>query len=770
MVLRISGFALLFFSCFFQLVAQDIAIGQWRDHLAYNKGTSVAIAGDKIYCAADGNLFLFNKKDETTQRQTKIEGLSDVGAVKVAYNKNQKTLVVAYSNTNIDLITETSIYNLPDIKNKNFSGDKSVNNIFIKDQYAFLACGFGIVKIDLQKKEIKETWFVGNNGDLFINDVTFDGTYFYACTKVGVFKGNGNSAFLSDSRQWVKDTLLPTSNFNTCTFFSNKVFVNEVLGADNGMVWWFDAPNNTWQKLDSTINYGCYSLRSNEDYLSICFGGSVNLYSPSLQFYGYKGGYGGGSAPRESAMEGDEIWIADQNNSLVRARLSNSDYFITKPSGPATNKVYDLSTSHGRIFIAPGDQDQWGKQYNNDGISIFENNEWKAIPGYYIQSQGNNASDILVVLPDPKDTGRFFAAAWGNSIIGFRNRAIESIITNRNSALDSIPGYSFVGVAGLAFDPSGNLWCTNSLVPNGIVVFNNQTKSWDRFFTQNLTGNFRLSKIMVNQFNQKWMIMADGGGLLAFDDNQTIGNKSDDKLRKLGFGEGNGGLPGSDVTAIAEDKNGEIWVGTNEGIAVFYTPGSVFDDSNWEAQKILIEQGGYVENLMENEVVTAIAVDGANRKWIGTATSGVYLMSPDGTRELMHFTEANSPLFSDYIRSIVINGESGEVFFATSKGLLSYKHTATEPDSAFTDVYAYPNPVKGDYDGLIAIKGLVRDCDVKIADISGNLVYTTKALGGQAVWNGQNFSGSKVRSGVYLVYLTNPDGSERLATKVLVTR
>jgi hypothetical protein len=176
MVLRFSGLTLLFFCCFFQLLAQDIAIGQWRDHLAYNRATSVAIAGEKVYCAADGNLFLFDKRDGTTQRQTKVEGLSDVGAKKVAYSKAEKTLVVVYSNTNIDLITDNEIYNLPDIKNKNFAGDKTINNVFVLDQFAYLACGFGIVKLDLRKREIKETWYVGNNGDLAINDVTYDGT------------------------------------------------------------------------------------------------------------------------------------------------------------------------------------------------------------------------------------------------------------------------------------------------------------------------------------------------------------------------------------------------------------------------------------------------------------------------------------------------------------------------------------------------------------------------------------------------------------------
>jgi len=662
MVLRISWFTLLFFSCVFHIAAQDIAIGQWRDHLAYNRATSVAIVDDKVYCAADGNLFYFNRKEGNIVRQTKVEGLSDVGAVKLAYNKGQKTLLVAYSNTNIDLITENKIINLPDIKNKNFAGNKTVNNIFIKDQYAIIACGFGIVKLDMQKQEIKETWYLGSNGDLAVNDVAFDGTYYYALTKVGVFKGNGNSAFLSDNTQWVRDTLLPAGNFNTVAFFNNHIYLNEVVGSDNGIIRWFDNSQNVWDTLDPAITFACFSLKSSESHLLVTFGGSVNLYNTSNQFVDSKGGYGAGSNPKEAAMEGDEIWIADNNASLVKAMLNKGEYLLLKPSGPATNKVYDLSSQGGRIFIAPGDQDQWGKQYNSDGISIFENNEWKVISGFYIQTQGNNATDILVVLPDPKDTGRFFAASWGTAVLAFRNRAVESVLTNRNSSLDTIPGFSFVGVAGMAFDPSGNLWCTNSLVPNGLVVYNNQSRTWDRFFTQNLTGNFRISKIIVNQLNQKWMIMPDGGGLLVFDENGTMGNKSDDKLKKIGFGEGNGEIPGSDVTAIVEDLNGEIWIGTNEGIAVFYTPGSVFESSNWEAQQILIEQGGYVENLLENEVVTAIAVDGANRKWIGTATSGVYLMSPDGTRELLHFTSANSPLFSDYIRAISINGESGEVF------------------------------------------------------------------------------------------------------------
>jgi hypothetical protein len=194
----------------------------------------------------------------------------------------------------------------------------------------------------------------------------------------------------------------------------------------------------------------------------------------------------------------------------------------------------------------------------------------------------------------------------------------------------------------------------------------------------------------------------------------------------------------------------------------------VFDELNWEAQQILIEQGGYVENLLENEIVNCITVDGANRKWIGTANSGVYLISSDGTRELMHFNTDNSPLLSNTIKSIAINGESGEVFFGTNRGIISYKNTATDPDSEFEEVIAYPNPVRSNYSGVIAIKGLVKNCDVRITDIAGNLIYATKSLGGQAIWDGNNFDGRKASTGVYLVYCSNPDGSQRFVTKILI--
>jgi ligand-binding sensor domain-containing protein len=205
------------------------------------------------------------------------------------------------------------------------------------------------------------------------------------------------------------------------------------------------------------------------------------------------------------------------------------------------------------------------------------------------------------------------------------------------------------------------------------------------------------------------------------------------------------------------------------GICVFYSPENFFiPGQNFDAQQILVQEGSYTQYLLENEMVTAIAVDGANQKWIGTDRGGVFLFSPDGTKKIYHFTIDNSPLFSNRITALAINPLTGEVYIGTDKGIISFKSTATEGGDTFSDVYAYPNPVKEGYTGYIAIKGLVQDAEVKITDISGRLIFATKASGGQAIWDGKNFSGKRAKTGVYLVMASNSDGSEKIVTKILI--
>jgi sugar lactone lactonase YvrE len=758
-------FICLTFTCLVQALAQDIAIGQWRDHLAFNQSTSVAKAENLVYCIANGNLFTYDTNDNSLVRATKVKGYSDIAAVKVAYNQSAKAVVIAYANTNIDVVKEGKIINISDIKSKQIFGNKIINNIFMEDRFAYLSCGFGVVVIDLVKLEIKDTYGIGVSGvAIEVKDFASDGTYFYASTVNGVFKALKSNQFLSDFSSWTNESALPNAKFNSIVFYNNKIYANQEVEPFNGRLWRLDLSTNEWSWVDSTIDYKCYGMKVNEGKLMINYAYGIAIYEGNFQLVEVKGGYPKGD-PRDVVFSDGICWLADYNNSMVKSPFQKNEYEFIKPQGPVSNKVFDMDIVNSHLWVVPGDLDGWSNLYNTEGVSHFYNNEWKVISGDTLL-QTNGIFDLINVCVDPNDDERVFCSSWSKGLVQLNGNKIGNYFDHTNSTLDTLAGTPFIYIGGSAIDKDGNIWVSNAFSTNSICVYDNKLKKWDDFVTQNVLGSTRISKITINSINQKWFILPEGGGILVFDDNNSISNKSDDKIKRLGFTPGAGAITGADALAVAEDLNGAMWVGTDKGICVFYTPSAIFDETGFDAQQIKIELGGYVEYLLESEVVKCIAVDGANRKWIGTANSGLYLINADGTQQLEHFTVDNSPLFSNTINDLEIDGETGEMYIATASGILSYKYTATEAKEDYDSVYAYPNPVKQDYQGVIAIKGLVRDCDVKITDVSGRLIYTTKALGGQAIWDGKNFEGRKAQTGVYIVYLTNPDGSKTETTKI----
>jgi ligand-binding sensor domain-containing protein len=337
---------------------------------------------------------------------------------------------------------------------------------------------------------------------------------------------------------------------------------------------------------------------------------------------------------------------------------------------------------------------------------------------------------------------------------------IETIEQDTNQAT-----YGWIRVKGMSFDDNGLLWISNSLVEKGLA-FMTPDGQWQSLETKSYsTRNSHLGNLIIDQQGKKWFYIAKGGGILVYNDNGTPENSSDDNDRRLTTTSGSGGLPSNYVYSMAMDRDGEIWVGTDKGIAVFYDTDRAFE-LDGDAQLVLVEADGYVEPIIANEKVRAIAIDGANRKWFGTQ-SGVFVYSEDGSKQLAHFTEENSPLFSNTINDISINQQNGEIFIATDKGLISYKGRATEGQNTHANVLVYPNPVKESYNGPIAIKNVVENANVKITDIKGNLVQSFTALGGQAVWDGKNKYGERASTGVYLVFTTDPLGIETNVAKIL---
>ncbi|MGE5448102.1 MAG: two-component regulator propeller domain-containing protein, partial [Bacteroidales bacterium] len=422
------------------------------------------------------------------------------------------------------------------------------------------------------------------------------------------------------------------------------------------------------------------------------------------------------------------------------------------------------------LWIASGGRDNaWGNLYSKAQFQLNRNGNWSVFDKNNFPVS-NGFSDIVTVAVDPKDADHVFAASWGGGVLEFKQGKFEKRYDNFNSSLQTqLPNDAqapYVRIGGMAFDSKGNLWVTNSGVGNILSVFQTDGQ-WKSFELKGAANNPYVYKVVVTQNDDKWVITGRGQSMYVLNSNNDVV-----KEQKITAYFSNGKVEQttemSDAGAIAEDKNGELWVGTNAGVAVFTNPAAVWENSVMYATRPASDQNDQLYHpLLEKESITAITIDGANRKWIGTKHSGVFLVSEDGTKELQHFTTENSPLPANDITDIAINQKSGEVFIATGSGLISYMGEATQGTDNYNDVYVYPNPVRETYNGPIVVKGLLENTDVKITDISGNLVFKTTSLGGQAIWDGKTLNGNRCKTGVYLVFLNDATGETTKVTKLL---
>ena len=752
----------------------SIPIGQWRDELPYNYCNSVAEAGNRIYSSTPYALFYFDKDDNSVTRITKIQGLSDIGINCIAYNTSSKTLVIAYSDANIDLIQNNAIINISDIYRKTILGNKTINSIYCLGSIAYLQCGFGIVVLDLVKQEIRDTYYIGNSGAQVnvMSMVKDDNDTLWAATEKGIYKAWYKDPNLANYAVWKKDKRMDTTlMYNTITYFPGNVVVNKqrTNGLDSLYTY-----NGQWSAWNTGESNPVMNLNNMYNVLVVSYKYSVDVFDPTLTKLKTINGYpGAGSFPQDAICDRNQtIWIADSYSGLVSYVLGSGQITTYNLSGPLTANVFSMSTLGNDLYIAPGGYDATfypGSQIAQ--IYHFDDSNWQNLSG------ANNPAmygynNVVSVTADPSDSKRIYAGTWGYGFLEFYNGILSQRYTQSNSTLhhhSASPDISDIRVGGSAFDAHGNLWVVCTHTDSCLSL--KRGNQWTGFYIS-LNNNTDLGQIIATRYDQVWMQMRYGdlnaNAILVFTDNGTPDNPNDDLAKKLSNNPGSGNLPGNTAFSMAEDKNGEIWVGTENGVGVFYSPDDLFTANPSDCQWPLVQQGLYVQYLLEGEQVNAIAVDGANRKWMGTDRGGAYLFSADGTKQVYNFTAENSPLLSDRVTSIAINPLTGEVYFGTDKGVISFKSTATEGSDAFGNVYAYPNPVREGYHGYIAVKGLLANAQIRITDISGRLVYTGKAEGGQAVWDGTTMDGKKVHTGVYLVFASNETGSDKVVTKILV--
>ena len=768
--------------------AQELGVGQWRDHFPYQNLLAVAQGGDQIYAASSTAMFRYGITTGEITNLNKTNALNDVGIQGLAWNEALATMVVYYLNGNIDLLKNNTSVNIGDIKRSSVIGDKGIYNVYMDGTIAYLACGFGIVVLDLANEEIRETWFIGPSGSkVQVNAITMTPDSIYAATASGLFVANRFSSNLASFTNWHKrvdmGTALDDGPFSEVVRFGDRLLLSVVIPGTGGDTLLVLGQDNTWSRETSSFGQVIKDMTVTADgqYVVLSHITDIRVLDQQLNLqtliYSINGKF---TKPQQAIRDAEGlVWIADAEQGLIRAQNTEVGSSIV-PNGPKTASAWRMAADNGTLYVATGAVSGiWDSRFQKDGIHMRKNGQWSTMDrsnstllDLGANEFGGSVNDPICVAIDPKDPAHAFVGSWDEGLIEIRDGAPVQIYNPTNSALseDVNPYQGALFVSGLDYDDAGNLWITNARCNDPVVVLTN-TGEWLHFSPGNLLGNnLLLGDMVAAQNGYKWMVRPRGFGILVYNNGNTIADTGDDQYKLLNAQTGTGGLPTNDVYCLAEDLDGQMWVGTAQGVAIFYSPDAIFNGDDYDAQQILIEQDGNVQILLETESVISIAVDGANRKWIGTQGSGVYLISADGRDQIHHFTDVNSPLPSNTITNIAIDGSTGEVYMATESGIMSYRSDATTGENDNTCATVFPNPVRETYTGPIAITGLVRTSEVKITDVSGNLVYRTTSTGGQAIWNGNDMNGNRASTGVYLVFVSDPSGSYNCNTKLLLAR
>jgi hypothetical protein len=659
-----------------------------------------------------------------------------------------------------------SMLKVVDIINNNLPTNvKRINNFMEYGGIVYVSSDFGIVQFNLATSHFGDTYYIGDNGaELRVTQTSIYNGFIYASTPSGIRRGNITNANLIDYKQWQQ---IAVGNWSGVTAFGTQLYaVNSV-----GYVHKYDSVSNIFNGY-LALSEPTTNFRTTTDYFVITTPSSVFVYDKQMVVQRQ---INRDQVPDLSSnftcatIVNDFIYIGTAANGLVTTSLLNaSNYENLTPIGPLRNNIFSMQVTPTQLWTVFGDYDIFYNPYPLDdfGISKFSGSGWLNIP--YDTVLG--AKSMTRIAINPYDEKEVYASSFFSGLLKIEADVPTILYNQTNSALQSLilnppnPNYIDIRINGAAFDKSGNFWVTNCRVVNGLKVLNTngqwQSYAMDKILSAPSENDF--GTMVIDKYGTKWMA-TNKNGVVGF-------NESSNTFKKITFGPDQGNLPIQDVRAVAADTKNQLWIGTTKGLRVLYNVGSFQTDSQLTTNSIIILENDLAQELLYEQFITDIAVDGANNKWIGTADAGIFMVSPNGQETKYHFTAENSPLPSNVINDISINSSTGEVFIATSKGLISFKGVATSASEDLNNVYVYPNPVRPEYEGTVKINGLLNKANVKITDVAGNLVYEAISEGGTLEWDTTAFGKYKVASGVYMIFISAQDGIETKVKKVMIIR
>lgn len=746
----------------------------WTMYLSYHNNTTNVPAGDLIYSLCEGNLLSYNTKDTEVHLFSKLDGLNGKEIVKMGYSKACATLVLVYSDGGIDLLEDDGdIVNIPQLKNA-ADGGLTLNDLVINGQWATLSTGTSIVLIDVKKQEIKGVYDFNHN---YRTATVFDGNIFCAYgSEIRRCPLSGNP---SDESQW--QYVYPAYALQLIPFAGELyylsqggVFVLPVADSDGN----YGLKQLNYTYYTTAYTDGTRLVLSNTDGAAIVDAATptvVNSYAKANSW----------SALTRSSD--GTLWASEGETGLQAYKLTASglqaDGYPVGGYGPKRDLCNYMRFEGERLLIAGGIMDPYDTQHYPGTLMAYENGKWTTFQEDGIEEQtGAIYRDMLSIVQDPKDATHHFAAS-NTGLYEFRNYKFHKYYSFENSPLQSASAgnKNYIRIDGLNYDAEGNLLILNSSADTVVKVLRSNG-TWTSIYVEPLKQAPTLERMLIDTDGRLWItekraVSNIQAGVCAVDYGADMGNASSAVTRFRSDAVNEDGTAvdignSSRVYALAQDQNNRIWIGAAQGVLVVDNPEEWFSADFYITQPKVPRNDGtnYADYLLADVPVTAIAVDGANQKWIGTYGSGVYLVNEDGTSILKHFTADNSPLLSDVIQSIAINMASGEVMIGTENGLCSYMGDASEAldDLDKDNIKVYPNPVRPENVDKVTITGLTRDADVKIVTVGGQCVAGGTSTGGTFVWDCKSTSGKRVASGVYYIMITTSDAKKGIVAKVAV--
>ncbi len=769
-------FSLLISASFAQ---EKLSIGQWQDHLSYRSAQSVTQSDNSVILSTGRAIVFLDKNDLSTQYYNKTDGLSQGVINNIRFDKFNKQLFVFYEDGVFDVLKEDKVITIDAInKNRLITGDKRIKDIcFDNANRAFMATKFGIIEFDLKKLEFKSTTFT--NLEAFA--VASNKDFAYAALEDGLYRiivnSNQKEAFSKWEFMGSSFGLPSTYLCKNVEIFNNNIYItyeNKILFSDGQKAFTelnINRPNGfsvEWLSAEGT--HLIVGLKDRESQSTTRFIDKNNVV---------KDGSAGCINRTRYGIEDEKgrVWYADDYRGIRYTLGINSDCKRLEFDSPYGFDANHIEVGKDRVYFASdGATERYQLTYSRSGIYALDKKDgkWTNINEEFNPEIGNKKFLAFnTICPHPtKDsifyTGSFFSGLMEGNIATKSFKFWAEVPSNgiMKSSLQGIIGAADqIRVSHMKFDEIGNLWISNTGAPKPISVY---TKDGN-WFNFSVPGNTLTNKLTIDAQGNKWFgTYGAGASAIVFSDNKTPADPTDDKVKVLN---GTNSIITDQVNCVEVDLDGDVWVGTSAGPIVFEC-NPFAENCIGSRRKVL--QDSIPALLLETEEIFAIEIDGANRKWFGTR-NGIFVQSADGETEEARFNEENSPLFKNKIIDMDFDPSTGIMYISTDGGIQSIKTNSTgglkQHDES--QVLVYPNPVRPEYGGPIAIKGLVRDADVRITDLNGRLVFKTKANGGQAIWDGRGYDGNKVDTGVYLVFSAkdkNVTEKDALVTKITVVK